>query len=340
MLKANYLAFETYLLARGKHKNTVAKHLKNLRVLQGKLSDWLEVDCFLAELKQKNRSHACINAYIDTIRLYFDFAGITQEKPRHVRQLTNSVKQTLTPEQIEQIINLPCPPRCEKYAWIKFSCFLRLLAETGCRPGELAKTMQSSFGYDKMILEKTKTGKPRVVPISTDLAKLARTMPVEKFLVQDDIQHSSEGKTVCTVTTAPNLGYIFTTSTKRIYSDHSWDHAFKKRLRILGLKPMSIYVLRHSMATELLRLKNDSLVVARILGTSVEMISKTYEHLVIDDLRMALNRHPLMQKNADPKDTLKAISETLRAFGILDDSRFLSTLTDSGNSFSASVEIV
>lgn len=160
--------------------------------------------------------------------------------------------------------------------------------------------------------------------------------------MRDEVVYQKDGKSLSTVIVESNLGYIFTTSTRRLYSDHSWDHAFKKRLRILGInrKGITIYSLRHSLATELLRQKNDSLLVAKILGTSVEMISKNYEHLVIEDLRNALNRHPLMRKNADPKDVLKALSETLRTFGILDDTRLKCVLTDSGNSFSASVEII
>ncbi len=338
-LGIDFLTFETYLLKNGKHKNTVEKHLKNLAAIGKRINSFSEIDLFLAGLKKQNRSHACINAYIDTIRLLITCFELPYEKPKHVKKLTISVKETLTTEEIRALIDLPCPARCEKYQFQKFSLFLRVLAETGCRPGELAKTTKDSFRPDRLILNETKTGNPRSVPISEDLYSEARRMPVEEFIISSGSYLGNGGNNSSQVIVESNRGYIFTTSTKRLYSDHSWDHAFKKRLRILGInRPgITIYSLRHSFATECRRQKMELDMLSQIMGSSVEMIAKTYSHLDLRDLKIALSRHPLMRNSSDPMDLLQAFQETLRTFGFLTDKRFKCTFTDSGNSFSAIV---
>lgn len=341
MIYPDYLAFEGYLYRKGEHQHTVQKHLKNLKHLQTKIEKYSELDSFLAGLKKANKSHACINSYIDTIRLLIDCFNLPIEKPKHVKKLTTHIKQTLTTEQIQALINMKCPQRWEKYQFQKFSLFIRILAETGCRPGELAQVTIHDFQHDKLLLEHTKTGKPRIVPINRDIASTASTMRLEEFIVRDDTNYDSRGKSSTAVIVEPNRGYIFTTSTRRLYSDHSWEHAFDKRLKFLGLKKpgITIYSLRHSFATECRRQKMELDMLSQIMGSSVEMIAKTYSHLDISDLRIALSRHPLLQKNADPKDMLKAFNETLHTFGFLDDNRFKSSITDTGKSISATIEI-
>lgn len=75
---------------------------------------------------------------------------------------------------------------------------------------------------------------------------------------------------------------IFTRDDGNPWGHSDWDHLVRAVRDAAKLKPMTTYNLRHSFITEALTGGVDALTVARIVGTSLEMITRTYGKLVDD----------------------------------------------------------
>jgi integrase len=72
------------------------------------------------------------------------------------------------------------------------------------------------------------------------------------------------------------------------YDSSSINGRFSKLRKSLGIRPeVTPYAFRHLMATDLLQAGVDSLVVAKLLGTSVMMLDRVYTHWRTDALRRA-----------------------------------------------------
>ena len=81
---------------------------------------------------------------------------------------------------------------------------------------------------------------------------------------------------------------------------HNWRaREWRPALEAAGLPPRRIYDLRHSFATRALAAGLSILELARYMGTSVEMIDRTYGHLArgSEDAARAKARRPLGGRN-------------------------------------------
>lgn len=319
-MEIDYIGFERWLVRLGREDRTIERHFTNLKVLSRELKSWSvkNTDCLLLNLK-KTRSNATLNSYVDTIRLYSTFANLSQklQKTPHFRvEKTN--KTTLSCEELEKLYNLPCPQGADPRIWYKDEFFIKLCCLTGARPGEIAGLTKYDFENGYIKINKTKTHEPRLIPIPATITEETKTY-------------------------LNKLGgdKLFVTSKGYDYSYACWNHMFKKRLQMAGIdKPgVNLYTLRHSMATELYRRKNNPLIISKLLGNSVEMVEKTYSHMVIDDVIQALNTHPLIRGHTDPKELIKQLNKMIREFKIEDDKRFTYTVveTEKGIEFKAQV---
>lgn len=139
---------------------------------------------------------------------------------------------------------------------------LKMLAKamllTGARPGELATL--NACDYDKSLGCLTLTGKtgPRTVAISTAAAAFFNEATKDK------------------IGAAPMLANSF----GQRWNKDSWKKVFKEAVTSAKLADSVVmYSLRHTAISEMILAGMDSFIVAKLAGTSVAMIEKTYGHL-------------------------------------------------------------
>lgn len=129
---------------------------------------------------------------------------------------------------------------------------------TGARPGELANL--SACDYDKGLGCLTLTGKtgPRTVAISTAAATFFNEASKDQ------------------IGNAPMLATTF----GQRWNKDAWKKVFKESVTAAQLPDTVVmYCLRHTAISEMILAGMDSFVVAKLSGTSVAMIEKTYGHL-------------------------------------------------------------
>lgn len=313
--------FESWLYKKGRFKTTIKKHLTRLSVIDRTVPVWTleNIDQFISGLLQKGLKNVSVNSYVDTIRLFSQFSGFQQELQnyRHYK-IQYAVKGTLSDDEIESIINLPCPIDCDKISYDKYSLIYALLAYTGCRPQEICtlKRNQIDWGRNVFIIEHTKTGVPRNVPIPPNLAGT-----VQKYvqsLKTDD---------------------LFVSSRNAVISYKSYWHDFERRKKILKIdRPhISPYSFRHSYATTMLEADVNIHKIAKLMGHSIEQTA-TYEHLTTKDLREAINKHPLIRKYTNPKNILTDIKHFICSYQLDRDSRFIYNIKDTGNTLNINIK--
>jgi integrase len=145
-------------------------------------------------------------------------------------------------------------------------------ALTGARAGELTSAKRSQFDKRTGLIEfRGKTG-ARTVPLSPQATKLFERLaesklPTVNLFVRDDPGES--------------LG--------KPWAHSDWDDLIAEAAQLAGLpKGTCLYTLRHSFVTEALLGGLPTLEVARLVGTSVQMIEKHYGHLVASAARARL----------------------------------------------------
>ena len=144
---------------------------------------------------------------------------------------------------------------------------------TGCCYGELTRLKVSDLDNSQLFIEKTKTGKPRHVPLSDHGIKFFRVLangkkPSDLLLTHQD--------------------------------GSNWDRSHQTRPMRQACKkaginpPVGFHVLRHTYATLLLRTYRSQGVsiryVAALIGDSVATCEKHYGHVIQDDLRKEVAR--------------------------------------------------
>ncbi|ALP61589.1 tyrosine-type recombinase/integrase [Paraburkholderia caribensis] len=145
---------------------------------------------------------------------------------------------------------------------------VKAMLYTGARPGELANASSKDFdiGQGTLTLD-GKTGH-RVVSLST--------RAIEFF------EHATRDK----IGNAP----IFTNEFGQRWTKDLWKKPFKAAVTAAGLPPTVVmYSLRHTAISEMIAHGLDSFEVARMAGTSSEMIDKHYGHLRHDRMRAKLD---------------------------------------------------
>ena len=139
--------------------------------------------------------------------------------------------------------------------------FLRAMLLTGCRPGELANATVGDLDPAGLLTVSGKTGK-RTIPISPDALSA----------LSECIGDRSADEPLLT-----RLGVA--------WSRFEWRDAFQEARTAAGLSDeVVMYSLRHVSISEMLVSGIDPMTVAKIAGTSVEMISRHYGHLIKDKI--------------------------------------------------------
>lgn len=316
------MEFTDWLLKKGECPSTIKKHKIRLNVIERNIPSWtkFEIDKFVVELIKKGLKKSTLNAYIFTIRLYAEYKNLNKILTEYkYYKVNNSVKSTFSDDEIESIINLPCPTGSEEEVWNKYSLLFEILAYTGCRPHEICMLQkhQIDWGKNVFIIEHTKTGVPRLVPIPPNLA-----LKIKNYI--DTIKGE----------------YIFTTTKSEVFSYKSYYHNFKKRKELLHIdRPsISVYSFRHSYVTNLLEADVNIHKIAKLVGHSIEQTAH-YEHLTTKDLHKAILKHSLVRKNNNPKNILKDIKDYVEGYDLEKDSRVRYSVTSFDDELKIDIKI-
>ena len=137
------------------------------------------------------------------------------------------------------------------------------------RPGSLAGLVARDF--DK---------RTRTLTIGKDKNGSSRQISLPQ-VIADFLAAQAKGQLPTTPVFSRHSGVAWTKDT--------WKHPIKDAVRAASLPDaVSAYTLRHSVITDLVRVRLPILTVAQLSGTSVAMIEKHYGHLVRDDAEDAL----------------------------------------------------
>lgn len=168
-ISLNELAFETWLIRYGKADRTIKRHKYNLKVLARFVSEWSQnnLDQFVVNLIKEGKSHATINSYIDTIRLYTKCMGLSPEllNFKHLKR-EHKTKDVLSDKEIEQIINLPKPPNAFNKAWLLDSLFIMCVSYTVARPCEIANLTRNDITENIITIRKNKNRKAKTYTVN------------------------------------------------------------------------------------------------------------------------------------------------------------------------------
>lgn len=135
--------------------------------------------------------------------------------------------------------------------------FLNTMLLTGCRPGELANCTVGDLDPTGLL---TVTGKTRrrTIPISPKALALLKSAADDRDLDEPLLTRSGVA-----------------------WTRFEWRDAFQEARRAAGLpETVVMYSLRHVAISEMLVSGMDPMTVSKIAGTSIEMISRHYGHLI------------------------------------------------------------
>lgn len=241
--------------------------------------------------------------------------------------------ETLSLEEIEKILNPP--PRKNNYRrdlhpkYVKcdymWGLLLEFLAKTGCRVGEVIalNVGDFNFGTNEFIIRETKTDEQRIVPIPPDMVGKLR----------DWIK--SRGEPLPSSPMFVTMHFARTRPNSRI-GESMVNKVIRERARRAGLhidKRFHAHAFRHSFITELLRQDVAISKVQRIVGHRKVDTTMIYTHMVTDDLRQAMLKHPLIRKSQDPHAIIESVKEEIKSFKLHGDDRFDYTLTERNDGF-------
>ncbi len=209
-------------------------------------------------------------------------------KVKFFSEKDNMIERVLTVVEEEKLIEL-CEPHLKP--------IIITALQTGMRKGEILslKWQDVNFSKKEITVEKTKSGRTRIIPISKQL--LAEFEKLKK----------AKSKT----------GYVFTyPKTGKPTKDVK--RAFQTACRRAGIKGLRFHDLRHTFASRLVENGEDIITVRDLLGHSSVRITERYTHSNKELKRKAVES--LSKKKAEKVGNLLEICEKVEAKNLLIDS--------------------
>lgn len=210
----------------------------------------VEVNLFKEEMLKAKKAPATVNRRLAVVRrilnlCYDRWDWIAEPLGRKIEMLRekNERHVYLSPEQVEELANACTHPEAAR--------MVRLAAYTGLRRGELLGLQSENIVNGRIILNaKTKSGKPRVIPVLKELHDLLEDLPIQ--LTKNQLKHY-----------------------------------FNRAAGLLGYTDLHFHDLRHSFASWLVSNPNVPLTSVRdLLGHSSLAVTSRYSHLstkILDD---------------------------------------------------------
>ncbi|PTD95837.1 tyrosine-type recombinase/integrase [Pseudothauera lacus] len=135
--------------------------------------------------------------------------------------------------------------------------FLQVMLLTGCRPGELASCTVGDLDPAGLLTVSGKTGR-RTIPVSPKALALLKSASGQRDVDEPLLTRSGVA-----------------------WTRFEWRDAFQEARKAAGLpETVVMYSLRHVAISEMLVSGMDPMTVSKICGTSIEMISRHYGHLI------------------------------------------------------------
>ncbi|NYT58231.1 site-specific integrase [Alcaligenaceae bacterium] len=137
--------------------------------------------------------------------------------------------------------------------------FLQAMLLTGCRPGELASSTVGDLHPAGLLTVTGKTGR-RTIPLSPRALALLKSSAGQRDILEPLLTRSGAA-----------------------WTRFEWRDAFRDARKAASLPDTVVmYSLRHVAISEMLVSGMDPMTVSKIAGTSIEMISRHYGHLIRD----------------------------------------------------------
>lgn len=148
----------------------------------------------------------------------------------------------------------------------RFAPYVRLLAETGCRKGELLgrRWCDVDLASGQILVETTKTGVPRVLFFSVETAELMKRVWPKRDADRLLFEGRIPGKAI------------------------SYRRQWAELTTAVGRPDLHQHDLRHYRAAELLKAGNTIAVASQVLGHSSLILQRRYGHLETAHLRSAM----------------------------------------------------
>jgi integrase/recombinase XerD len=197
-------------------------------------------------------------------------------------------KDTLSLEEVKKLINAP---RTDTVMGVRDRAILVLLYGTGIRATECAGLKESDVSLPERIIRVIgKGGDQRIVPLNNDVA-----LALEQYRTV----RGQVGKEAAFFKSRKLGGRI---SRNAIYE------RVRKFARLSRIpKRVSPHTLRHTFATHLVRLGENLVVLRDLLGHRQITSTQRYLHMTAQDLRAAVDRHPIRKLIDAMKDYIPAL---------------------------------
>lgn len=252
---------------------------------------------YIFYLKQKNLSYSSIDNFRNFCSTYCKFLNMDNFAPNLPKSKRKETEiNILSIEEIKSIIDLKLNYRFNKDEANEFYRLFYLMLAHGRRISEVTrlKVKHIDFGNDAVYLDDPKNGKARWLPIpkhlSNDLKKWCKNKNAEDH-----------------VFTYSRIKGKVNTSTIRV--------DLAKRTKKLKIKKRVYpHLFRHSFPVALLKMNVPLPLVSELLTHSDYKITKRYTHLVLDDLRSAINLHPLNQTSITPDEIITSLKRDLKKY--------------------------
>ena len=196
-------------------------------------------------------------------------------------------RDTLTEQEVKRLIKAP---RTDTVLGIRDRAILIILYGTGIRASECAELKEKDVHIEERIIHVTgKGGDQRTVPLNDDVARALK-------------QYRSVRGEV-----SVNAPFFRSRKKEQGLSRQGIYELVKKYARKARItKNVSPHVIRHSFATHLIRNDVNLVVLRDLLGHRQISSTQIYLHMTAEDIRKAIDRHPIQKlaihiKNMFPK---------------------------------------
>ncbi len=217
----------------------------------------------------KTRSH--FSSFLDWCHDRYGYTNHFKDIKNPKRRNVKPVMDFWTREEFDKFINVVDSP-----LW---HCLFTVMFFTGRRKGELfALTPQdikkASILFDKSLTRKTTDGSP--YKVTTTKKDKIQEVPICQRVIDElnNYQHQSP--------------FLF--GGERPLAENTVTRAFQSYCKKAGVKIIRIHDLRHSFVSMMIHLGVNLMVVADLIGDTIEQVTKTYGHLYIADKKEAVNR--------------------------------------------------
>lgn len=213
-----------------------------------------------------------LNELLNWIESRYGFQNHLKEikKPRKIEN-NKRVSSFWTKEEFERFLSQISAP--------KYRVFFSMLFYTGRRKGEILALKKEDIGDEYININKTYSRK--TLSEHTYIITSTKNKNEGRSFIPDNLKRELQSY--------PGEEFFFFGG-KNPLSENAIANAFKKGIRLSGVKRIRIHDLRHSFVSRMIHLGASPFVVAQAIGDNVEQIYRTYGHLYEEDMTNILKK--------------------------------------------------